>query len=431
MRIGMVTAVYKPVINGVTRMVELYREHLEAAGHEVIIFTLGDVDPGDDPAIIRSPGFQVSDRGYYLTVGFSREAQKLMRQVDILHSHHLFMGVEMAHRYGRCPVVYTNHTRYDLYGNTVFNLPQSAADAILRQVWPDFCDFADIVIAPSESVRQIMLDFGVRAPIQTIENGVELEPFHHPPAPLSKADLGIPDTAVLGTYLGRLASEKNVESLLDQFAVAVDIVPDLHLMLVGDGLSREALEAQTNQLGLADKVHFVGAVPVADVPNYMAAADFFVTASVTEVHPLTVIEAMASGLPVVAVSSTGIVDIVESGRTGLLTNRPEGGLAAAMVGLALNPERRAQMSMAALEASRHYDIRRTVALTMAVYERLHAERPDLQRKRRHGRRFLYRERVQNKLGKIFNTEDKTSPLLNWLDPDFWSRDGQNRHDNWQ
>ncbi|MBX3061038.1 MAG: glycosyltransferase [Anaerolineae bacterium] len=431
MHIGMVTAIYKPVVNGVTRMVELYREHLEAAGYEVTIFTLGAPDPSDDDHIIRSPGFQVSDRGYYLTPGFSREAQKLMRQMDILHSHHLIMGVEMAHRYGRCPVIYTNHTRYDLYGNAILNLPQSAADAILRQLWPDFCDYADLVIAPSESVRQIMLDFGVRAPTITIENGVELQPFHQPPNPRRKADFGLPDTAVLLLYVGRLAAEKNLDSLIDQFAIAADVAPHLHLMLVGDGLSREMLVAQVNQMELQDRVHFTGPVPVPEVPNYMAAADIFVTASVSEVHPLTVIEAMAAGLPVVAVSSPGISDSVVSGHTGLLTTRPDGGLAAAMVGLALNPERRAQMSAAARAESDRYDIRRTVALTQEVYERLHAERPDLKRKQQHGRRYLYRQRVQSTLDRIFKPEEREHPLPNWLAPEFWLRDRRDQHDQWK
>lgn len=431
MHIGMVTAIYKPVVNGVTRMVELYREHLEAAGYEVTIFTLGAPDASDDDHIIRSPGFQVSDRGYYLTPGFSREAQKLMRQVDILHSHHLIMGVEMAHRYGRCPVIYTNHTRYDLYGNAILNLPQPAADAILRQLWPDFCDYADLVIAPSESVRQIMLDFGVRTPTLTIENGVELQPFHQPPNPRRKADFGLPDTAVLLLYVGRLAAEKNLDGLIDQFAIAADVAPDLHLMLVGDGLSREMLVAQVNQLGLQDRVHFTGPVPVPEVPNYMAAADIFVTASVSEVHPLTVIEAMAAGLPVVAVSSPGISDSVASGRTGLLTTRPDGGLAAAMVGLALNPERRGQMSAAARADSDRYDIRRTVALTQEVYERLYAERPDLKRKQQHGRRYLYRQRVQSTLDRIFKPEEREHPLPNWLAPEFWLRDRRDQHDQWK
>lgn len=431
MRIGMVTAIYKPVINGVTRMVELYRQHLEAAGHEVTIFTMGEPDPTDDEQIIRSPGLQMSERGYYLSVSFSRQAQKLMRQMDILHSHHLVMGVEMAHRYGRCPVIYTNHTRYDLYSTSRLNVPQPAVSAILRQLWPDFCDYADVVITPSESVRQIMLDYGVRTPIRTIENGVQLEPFHQPPKPYRKQDFAIPDTAVVVMYVGRLAPEKSVDRLIEQFAIAADVAPDLHLMLVGGGVSQERLQGQAHEVGLSDRIHFTGTVAVDEVPNYMAMADFFATASVTEVHPLTLIEAMAAGLPVAAIASPGVVDIVQSGQTGLVTNRPDGGLAAAMVGLALNEAQRRAMGQAAYQTSQRYDIGHTVNLTKELYEQLYQERPDLRRKQPHGRRILYKERVQSKLERLFHPDTGGElSLLSWLAPDFWSRDRDNQHDQW-
>ncbi len=432
MRIGMVTAVYKPVINGVTRMVSLYRQHLEAAGHEVYIFTLGEPHPEDEERVIRSPGYMVGDYGYLLTIRYTREAQRLMQQMDVIHSHHLFMSVELAHRYGRCPIVYTNHTRYDLYAGAYTSLPRSASDAIMRQVWPEFTDYADVVVAPSASVGQIMQEFGVRRPIEVIENGVELRPFLQPSRPLAKADLGIPETAVLLTYVGRLSPEKNLDVLLPQFTIARDIVPDLRLMLVGKGVMQESLETQAQDLGIDDAVHFTGAIPFEDVPNYMAAADLFVTASVTEVHPLTVIEAMAAGLPIVAVSSPGIVDTVTSGETGLLTTHLEGGLAAAMVGLALNPAQRHIMSGNAVEASRHYAIEDTVARTLALYEKLRRERPDLQRDKPHGLRWYNRGKLQpvaNKLGRWLRPSDKPASSRRWI-PDSLMRRQNNHHDQW-
>jgi glycosyltransferase involved in cell wall biosynthesis len=174
MRIGMVTATYNPtVINGALRMVGLYRRYLEAAGHEVTIFTLGE--PGmvdDDPHIIRSPGIPLGDYGYYFSIGYTRQAQRLMGQMDILHCHHLIMSVEMAHRYARCPIVYTNHTRYDLYTGSYASIPQPAADAIMRQVWPEFTDLADVVVVPSESVRQVMLDLACVAPRWSLKTGL-------------------------------------------------------------------------------------------------------------------------------------------------------------------------------------------------------------------------------------------------------------------
>ena len=419
MRIGMVTACYKPVINGVTRMVSLYKQHLEAAGHEVTIFTLGDPDPNDESGVVRSPGIMLGDYGYYISMRYSSEAQALLQQMDIIHCHHLFMSVEMAHRYGRSPIVYTNHTRYDLYTGSIISLPQPAADAIMRQIWPEFTDYADVVITPSASVRDVMLEFGVRRPIELIENGVDLRPFHHPEQPLSKTDLGVPETAVLVTYVGRLSPEKDIDILLEQFAIAKDVVPNLHLMILGKGASQPELEKRARRLGIADSVLFTGPIAYEHVGNYLAAADLFATASVTEVHPLTVIEAMAAGLPVVAISSPGIVDTVESGKSGLLTTKPEGGLAAALVGLASNDTRRQKMSQAARLESERFSIDRTIQRTLTLYERLREERPDLKRKKMHGRRIFDSERLQpvvEQLGKLLWPDEKDPPSRRWFLP---------------
>ncbi len=385
MKIGMVTAVYKPVVNGVTHMVSLYKKYLEACGHEVTIFTLGDPDPaGEDPGVVRSPAFQISG-GYSLSMRYTREAQHILREMDILHCHHLLMSVDLAHRYAHCPIVYTNHTRYDLYSGQYIPLPQPATDALVRQLWPEYTDLADVVVTPSESVRQVMLAYDVRRPIVVIENGVDLRPFHHPAKPLTPADLGIPAEATVLIYVGRLSAEKNLNVLLEQFAIAHDLLPHLHLLVVGTGPAANELPGYARDLGIDAAVHFAGPISYAEIPNVLSAAAMFVTASVSEVHPLTVIEALAAGLPVAASRSPGIVDTVESGKTGLLAANPQDGLAAAIVGLASNPERLRAMSYAAREASQKYDIRRTVAKTLELYTHLRETRPDLIRGRSHGR----------------------------------------------
>jgi glycosyltransferase involved in cell wall biosynthesis len=302
----------------------------------------------------------------------------------------------------------------------------------MRQIWPEFTDYADVVITPSASVREVMLDFGVRRPIELIENGIDLRPFHNPPQPLTKTDLNMPETAVLVTYVGRLSPEKDVDILLEQFAIAKDVVDNLHLMIIGSGVSQPELEKQTQQLGVANSVLFIGPVAYENVGNYLAAADMFATASVTEVHPLTVIEAMATGLPVAAISSPGIVDTVESGVSGLLTTKPAGGLAAALVGLASNAERRQQMAQAARLASERFDIHRTIQRTIDLYNRLCQERPDLKRKRMHGRRIFDSERLQpmvGQLGKILWPDERQNPSRRWFLPTNSSDSGQWPHDN--
>ena len=409
MRIGMVTACYKPVINGVTRMVSLYKQYLEAAGHDVTVFTLGEPDPaGEEPGVVRSSAVALGESGYYLSMGYSSKAQALMQEMDIIHCHHLFMSVEMAHRYARCPIVYTNHTRYDLYTGTYSPLPQPAADAIMRRVWPEFTDFADVVVTPSESVKNVMLEFGVRQPIEVIENGVDLRPFRYPAQPFTKSTLGIPESSTLFMYVGRLSMEKKLLRLIEQFAIAQDIVPDMHLCVIGGGPIEDELPKLAADLGITDRIHFTGPTGYETVANYLAAADAFVTASESEVHPLTVIEAMAAGLPVIAPASPGIVDTVVSGKSGLLTNRPEGGLAAAMVGLALNDARREKMQATALEESERFDMDQTIDKTLHLYHRLRESRPDLKRKREHGRWLFNNEKWQpvvNQLSKLLDPSD--------------------------
>lgn len=388
MQIGMVTACYKPVINGVTRMVSLYKTFLEQAGHEVTVFTWGEPDPaGEEPGVVRSPGLPIGDDGYYINIRFSREAQMRLREMDIIHCHHLFMSLDMAHRYGGCPIVYTNHTRYDLYTGAYTPLPQPAADAVMRQVWPEFTSLCDVIITPSQGMRDVMLEFGVQQPIEVIENGVDLAPFRRQRQPATRSAIGVPEDAVIAVFVGRLAPEKNLRLLLRQFAIAQNLAPDLHLVLVGDGALRETLSREACAHGIEKHVHFAGAVGYEEVANYLAASDIFVTASVSEVHPLTVIEAMAAGLPIAAVESPGIVDTVPSGVAGYVTRYGEGGLAAALVALALDADRRAGMAASARRHSERFDIRNTVQRTLTLYEELRQTRPDLRRQRRHGRRW--------------------------------------------
>jgi 1,2-diacylglycerol 3-alpha-glucosyltransferase len=377
MQIGMITACYKPVINGVTRMVSLYKAELEALGHEVTVFTLGRPDPkGEEPGVIRSPGLPLT-MGYHLTAGYNARARRRLRQMDVLHCHHLLMGLELAYRYGRSPIVYTNHTRYDLYtGNFV---PQSFADRVLRRLWPRLTALADAVVTPSASMRQVLRSFGVRRPITVIENGVDLRPFHTPPAPLNKTALGLAETAVVAAYVGRLSPEKNLPGLLHQFARARRNAPHLHLLLVGQGPLAGELRQRVKASGLSAVVHFTGELGNTQVANHLAAADFFVTASVSEVHPLTLIEALAAGLPIAAPVAPGIVDIVRHGQTGLLTSPPH--LFQAMCSLANEPAQRRRMAALARQASYRYDIRRTVQHSLALYERLCETYPD--RSRRH------------------------------------------------
>lgn len=371
MHIGILTACYAPVVNGVTRLVTLYEKYLRAAGHQVTIFTLGQPMPGEDAAtVVRSTGIGLGQTGYHLALGYSHIAQRKLQRVDILHSHHLLMGLEFASRYGNAPIVFTNHTRYDLYLSSYGRVPRRIADRVMNFAWPRLTGLADTVIAPSNSIASRLRSGGVSTPIEVIENGVEVERFRRDASHGLRAELHIPGDAVVLAYVGRIAPEKNIERLIDEFRLAAGQQNDIYLVCVGGGPMLEKVAAMAEGYGLISRTRFVGPVEPDEVPAYLAMSDVFVSASVSEVHPLTVIEALASELPVLAVDAPGMNDIIVSDESGLLVSQSKGSLARAMCAIAGDSTLRNRLATGARAAGRRYDIQNTVERTLALYRRL-------------------------------------------------------------
>ena len=339
LRIGMVTLCYRPTINGVVRMIDLYKTEYEAGGHDVTIFTLGAGNESSD-GVVTSYGLPIGQTGYFVNGFLNQAAAQQMAQMDILHCHHLFLTMSLARRYGRCPIVYTNHTRYDLYAEFISNLPKPFIEAVMGWYWPKACQQADVVIAPSASLRQVLTQFNVAEPIETIENGVDKRPFFSQPTPLSKASLGIPEAATLLIYVGRLSKEKNLGELLIQFQKVQAHCPNVFLLLVGDGPERSRLQKWCHLEKIEHCVRFEGQILPQQVPAYLVTADLFVTASKSEVHPLTLIEAAMAGLPIVAPVAPGNREIVRHGVSGLLVADGDS-LAERLIELIQHPKKRA------------------------------------------------------------------------------------------
>lgn len=373
MRIGMMVDMYKPHISGVTHYVSLNKRALEAAGHEVEVFTFGEGVVDDEPGVHRSPGMPVAESGFYLGFRYRRAARLRLQQMDLVHVHHPFLSGGLALRYCRhlgIPIVFTNHTRYDLYAQVYLPMiPDPLSRTFLQGYLPGFCRSVDLVIAPSEGMRAVLQDLGVDSEISVVPNGVELAPFQNA-VPAPRASLGLAPEDLALVYVGRLGLEKNVAFLLRTFAGVRSAAPQARLVLVGGGPDAENLRGLARDLGLAEAVRFTGAVPYPDVPGMLAACDAFVTASVSEVHPLSVIEAMAAGLPVVGIDSPGVRDTVRDGETGFLSSYDSAAFSAKLTRLVLDDDLRRRMGLAAAQASEEYDIERTSARVEVNYRAL-------------------------------------------------------------
>jgi len=210
---------------------------------------------------------------------------------------------------------------------------------------------------------------GVTSTIEVVPNGVDITPLRQSIQPFSRRELGIPDNAIVLIYTGRLGPEKNLIFLLRSVSGVLQAFDHVFLLLVGDGPERENLEDRVKYMGINSRVHFVGMVPHEEIYTYLVGADAFVTASVTEVHPLSVIEAMAAGLPVLGIDSPGIGDTIEDGISGYLVHDEDlAAFTAKLVRLISEDQRRKMMGSQARQEAEKYAIEKTAAMMVEKYE---------------------------------------------------------------
>jgi glycosyltransferase involved in cell wall biosynthesis len=293
--------------------------------------------------------------------------------MDVIHVHHPFLSGNLALRYARplqIPIVFTNHTRYDLYAQAYMPLmPEEISEGLLRTYMPNFCQAMDLVISPSDGMENVLRKLDVKSPIVVIPNGVELDTYLNA-EPLPRVDFGYGPDDIIYVYVGRLGPEKNIDLLLRAFNGVVQSYDHVRLLILGDGPAREELETLAGSFNIMDRVRFEGMVAYDQIPSYLAMCDIFLTASVTETFGMSVVEAMGAGLPVLGVDSVGVGDVVVDGETGFLTQEDPIAFAVKMTRLATEDDLRQRMSMAAREEATKYSIIRTMHMLQRHYERL-------------------------------------------------------------
>jgi 1,2-diacylglycerol 3-alpha-glucosyltransferase len=379
MRIGMMVDNYKPYISGITNYVEINKQYLEQAGHDVFVFTFGDLDYKDNETnIIRSPGIPLADTGFYLSMRYTRAAKKLLQTMDVVHAHHPFLSGRLALRYCRplrIPIIFTNHTRYDLYAQAYLPLmPDEVSHGLLQTYMPPFCNAVDLVITPSAGMEKVLRELNVEGKIEIVPNGVDLKNFHNA-VPLPRAQFGYKDDDILLVYAGRIAIEKNIPFLFESFVGVAKAIPNAHLLLIGGGAPQfeEEIRTLVKEMDISRNIRLIGRIPYNQLPAHLALCNIFVTASITEVHPLSVIEAMGAGLPIMGIESVGVGDTVEDGKTGFLATHDLPAFTAKLTRLCLDLNLRAQMSASARKASSAYAIELTTNIMLQHYEKLVAE----------------------------------------------------------
>ena len=334
MRIGLFSDTYYPRQNGVAISVYMLAKNLISMGYDVYVFTTTDPDaPEDEQNVTRIPSvaFKTQRLGTYIGPMLHRAVKHL--DLDIVHTHTEYtlgrFGKKLAKRL-KIPYIHTMHTIYEYYTNYIVKSErlEPPAKYVVRRLTATVCNSADIVVTPTEKNKDLLVEYGVNRPIRIIPSGIQLEKFSDDNCDFEKVNairtqLGISEDDKVLINIGRVAHEKNLDELISGLADYLHEHNRIKLVIVGDGLAKEKLEHLTDELKLNDKVIFAGARPWDDIYLYYRLGDAFVGASLSETQGLTYIEAMASGLPVIAKEDRCLDGVLLEGENGFFFNDNE------------------------------------------------------------------------------------------------------------
>jgi glycosyltransferase involved in cell wall biosynthesis len=352
-------------VGGAERVVSLLARHLHRSGHSVGVVSLYDPQGTWIESELRSEGvplqFLAKRRGFDVRM-IPRIARVLDRyRPDVIHTHlyvlkYVLPAVAVSRR---CSVVHTVH-----------NLAEREVERLSRIVHSVAFRAGVVPVAIGDAVAASMLRLYRLPPRHRIPNGIPVSDYAPPSGARAevRASLGIPGDAPTFVSVGRLEPQKNTRLLIEAFSSRRLRSRQAHLLLAGDGELRSELEEQARNLGVADRVRFLGVRP--DVPRVLAAADAFVLASRYEGNPLTVMEAMAAGKPVVATAVGCIPELVCAAAGLLVAPGDAGALESALVELASDLPRARAKGAAGLRIAR---ARFDVSVMANAYEQLYGE----------------------------------------------------------
>ena len=329
MNIGLFTDTYYPELNGVANSVFLLKKELEKKGHNVYVITTKTPGaPANEKGVFRVPSkawSAIPER----RVGMfyhPKIAMKIHRmKLDIIHTHTEFsigmFGRIMAHELF-IPVVHTYHTIYEDYTHYIkkYISSEKRAKMFAKQFSKFSVRGAEELIVPTEKVAELMRHYGVKPDINVIPTGIDLERFQTADTEgrkaKLKASLGIPQENKVVLYLGRVSEEKKIDEVMNYLNHYMDKRSDVTFLIVGDGPYRGTLERAAKGLKHKKQIIFAGAKPWDEITHYYQVADVFVSASTSETQGLTYIEALASGLPVVARKDPCLNNVLIHGENG-------------------------------------------------------------------------------------------------------------------
>ena len=371
---------YTPSKGGMeTSVINLCRG-LKNAGHKTFIFAPEYPNYKDEEKnIFRYKSIRFNYGGYFyvIPVPFFSNFKQTVKDLnlDIIHSHQPYSLGSEALKFSKelnIPLVFTYHIRYEEYSHYVPLIPESVSKKYIGKMAVNYSNKCNTVIAPSTAIKRILKNREVKIPIKVVPSGINIQNF--------KKDAGTRDEIrskykiksddILLITASRIVEEKNIEFLFKAFSEIKRKVGNIKFLIVGDGAIKKELEEMSKNLNLEKEIIFTGLVSRDEIVGLYQASDIFVFASLTETQGLVAVEAMAAGLPVVAIKASGIEDMVDDGEDGILTNDSINEFSESVLKIANNEDLRKKLSAQAKINSEKFSVKLWIGKMVGLYEDL-------------------------------------------------------------
>jgi glycosyltransferase involved in cell wall biosynthesis len=353
----MISDVSFPRVNGVSTSIATFRQSLHELGHQTTL--IAPDYPGHTetaPDVIRLPAHSVpldpEDR-LMRAAPLRRLLPRLRGEhYDLLHIHTPFRAHYAGVKIGRAlnlPIVETYHTFFEEYfHHYAAFLPGVLTRRIARSMTLSQCRAVDALVVPSPQMLAKLREYGVTVRAQVLPTGIDQARFAGGDGRRFRDAHGISAERPLLVHISRVAHEKNIDFIVRMLPKVVAEVPDVLLVIAGEGPAEAHLRSQVRRLGLSDHVLFVGYLDrQSTLLDCYRAGDAFVFASRTETQGLVLLEALALGTPVVSTAVMGTADVLKDAKGAIIVEEEEGAFAHAVLRVLRSRELREQLSAAA------------------------------------------------------------------------------------
>ena len=382
MKILIASDLHYPTINGVATFSRNLARGLAAHGHEVLVIAPSQTgkkckEVDGNYVIVRTlsvpfPFYQ----NFRISLNPAREVKKIIEDFDpdVIHIQMLLGIGQAAMKYGNkfgIPVVSTNHAMPEnLMDNLRLLAPVSRPiNYMLKSYGARFHSKADFITMPTQSAIEMFNTEKITAPMGAVSNGIDLSRFTPGQAPADVYErFGIPTDRPVVSYIGRLDAEKHLPVLIRAFIRVQSVMPNTHLLIVGDGTERSLLEGLSRDLGIANDVTLTGRVSDEDLVSLHKVGTVFCMPSPAELQSIATLEAMASGQPVVAVDAGALRELCQHERNGYLTQQDDDEMIAkGIIAILQDPTLREEMAAESLAIARTHDLRTTLKRFEEIY----------------------------------------------------------------